>query len=105
MKFALEPSLSSEPSFFDNCVAALASEQPFVYSKLNHGFWERLVKIDALGFDAQNLLPQEAESVEKKLGIVGSAFTETGFLQELLNILGRLPVPEAGFNFCPSLDA
>ena len=23
----------------------------------------------------------------------------------MLNILGRLPVPEAGFNFCPSLDA
>ena len=105
MKFQLEPLLPREPFFFDNCVAALAADRPFVYSKINHGFWERLVQIDKLGFDAINLAPQDAEIVDRKLGMTGSAFAETGFLQELLDILKDLPAPETGFNFTASIDA
>jgi dTDP-4-amino-4,6-dideoxygalactose transaminase len=86
-------------------VRALETNEPFVYAKLNHGFWERLVRIEQLGYDIDAIGEAEAGEIERKLNIAGSAFIETGFLAELFALLASLPAPSEGFHFAATVDA
>jgi hypothetical protein len=92
MHFDLEPKVDLAGPIFDESVRALETNKPFVYAKLNHGFWERLVRIERLGYDIDAIGEAEAGEIERRLNIAGSAFIETGFLAELFarpSTLGR----------------
>jgi dTDP-4-amino-4,6-dideoxygalactose transaminase len=103
MHFDLEPRVDLAGSIFDESVRALESNKPFVYAKLNHGFWERLVRIERLGYDIDAIGEAEAGEIERRLNIAGSAFVETGFLAELFALLTSLPAPSEGFHFAATV--
>ncbi len=98
-----EPLLDQTCPELDRTIAALAAARGHCSAKLNHGFWERLVRLDRLGFDFRDPACDGA-AADHALGIKGSAFCEGGFLAELLALMADMPAPETGFDFCASLS-
>jgi hypothetical protein len=105
MHFDLEPKVDLAGPLFDESVRALGTNEPFVYAKLNHGFWERLVRIERLGYNVDAIGEAQAREIERRLNIAGSALLETGFLAELFALLASLPAPSEGFHFAATVDA
>ena len=89
----LEPELAPNNVVFERVIDALNADKPIVYSKINHGFWERLVALEAEGFD---LLETDAAKTYEMDHL--AAFRrptpfmfEGGFAREILSDLKNYP--------------
>ncbi len=101
-----EPWVSRCNPAYDFIVNQLASGRPFIFSKLNHGFWERLEVIESLGYRLDNLSELSDEQVvqlESRIGAQGTFFIAEGFLTELLDLFRTYDDRSSNFYFAPSL--
>lgn len=88
---------------YQRIVGALRDGQPIAYTKKNHGFWERLIRIERL----HGSLAISDDAIARPLDAqTGSPFFfESGFVPEVLELLknGVSDLPD--FVFCASIDA
>jgi hypothetical protein len=60
----------------------------FSYTKINHGFWERLIRVRHLTGGTLEASPSEAEAFDSQTG--SPCFLASGFAKELLGLLGTM---------------
>ena len=82
MRSRLEPELSKNDPVFDHLISALRVGQPIAYSKINHGFWERLVALERDGgFD---LLENDPKRLKEMDDFIRKIYY---FVQWLMNLI------------------
>lgn len=102
-----EPKLDTKNPGFDWIVNELTKKNPFYFLKLNHGFWERLVQIENLGFqleDIDSLSSNQIADIEKKIRVEGVCFFAGGFLSDLLRLFREYRPKSHTFIFVSSLQ-
>lgn len=102
-----EPKLERSNPGYDWILKEIATLKPFYFLKLNHGFWERLVQIEKLGYELAGidaLNSEQISEIEKITGVSGSYFVEDGFLSELLYLFKAYRPQENSFVFVSSLQ-
>ncbi len=102
-----EPKLERSNPGYDWILKEIATLEPFYFLKLNHGFWERLVQIQKLGYelaDIDALNSEQIAVIEKVTGVSDSYFVEDGFLSELLYLFKAYRPQENSFVFVSSLQ-
>ena len=102
-----EPKLERSNPGYDWILKEIATLEPFYFLKLNHGFWERLVQIQKLGYelaDIDALNSEQIAEIEKVTGVSDSYFVEDGFLSELLYLFKAYRPQENSFVFVSSLQ-
>ena len=102
-----EPKLERSNPGYDWILKEIATLKPFYFLKLNHGFWERLVQIQKLGYelaDIGTLEPNEISEIEKKINAEGIGFFSEGFLDELLDLFNKYRFHSHSFIFVSSLQ-
>ncbi|WP_427450770.1 hypothetical protein [Litorimonas sp. WD9-15] len=101
----LEPDVRRDDDVFSFMVRSILTKTPFIYSKINHGFWERLVAIEAEGFDIREPAPdtrREMDRLEKFHRVTPHMF-EGGFVEEMLSLLENSPKRRANYIFSAGL--
>ncbi len=102
-----EPKLERSNPGYDWILKKIDTLKPFYFLKLNHGFWERLVQIEKLGYelaDIDALSSEQIAEIEKVTGVSGTYFVEDGFLSELLYLFKAYRPQENSFVFVSSLQ-
>ncbi|MPZ55016.1 MAG: hypothetical protein GEU91_00690 [Rhizobiales bacterium] len=79
----MESGTGADP-VFDAIVDGLLGNRPTGYTKLNHGFWERLVRIETLIGTFSVSDEDRAREIDRRTGT--PFFLETGFLPEFLDL-------------------
>ena len=102
--FSLSPRINSDLPSFNHIVERLRDDGGFIFSKLNHGFWERLARLRRLGVQLDEISRCHGSEIDKALGIPGQNFAAGGLLVDLLDRLPNLPDPCSGFEFVASLE-
>lgn len=102
--FHANPPVPRENPGFHHVLREVQSNRSFLFCKLNHGFWERLARLERLGIARSELSSRRDRSLDDLLGIRGSMFAEGGLLAELLAGMQSLPPPSSGVNFVASLS-
>ena len=85
----------------------LLTSEPFYFLKLNHGFWERLARIENLGYSLDELRflnQKQIEELERAIGAYKSYFVGDGFLDEFLNLLMMQKAASKSLFFVSSLQ-
>ena len=72
-------------------------DRHFSYTKINHGFWERLIRIKALTGGTLDVKPAEAEALDAQTG--KPCFLATGFLKEFLGLIAGIGSLPGDFRF------
>jgi dTDP-4-amino-4,6-dideoxygalactose transaminase len=81
----------------DGYIADIKARRPFASTKINHGFWERLVVCERLRNEGIN----DPVELDRISGEAPYLF-ETGFHDELLQLLNRLPSMRGKIDFSAS---
>lgn len=102
--FYASPPAPPENLGFHHILRKVQSYHSYLFCKLNHGFWERLARLERLGIARSELSSRRDRSLDDLLGIGGSMFAESGLLAELLVGIRSLPPPSSGINFVGSLS-
>ena len=58
-----EPKLERSNPGYDWILKEIATLEPFYFLKLNHGFWERLVQIQKLGYELADIDALNSEQI------------------------------------------
>lgn len=101
----LEPLVESENNVYNRIIAALKMKTPVVYSKINHGFWERLVEIERMGHSYLETNRETAAIIDKQGARPSPYFVELGFVSELLEIFQNIPRESKNFIFSAGLSS
>lgn len=101
--FYCAPRILRSNSGFEELVRMVRGGQRVFFLKLNHGFWERLAKLERAGIPREDFDSTEGSVVDELLGISGTQFAEGGLLKELLSFIKNAPSPKSGFHFIPSM--
>ena len=103
----LEPEISGDDPVYDRLIDGLNSEQRVVYAKINHGFWERLVALEKLGFDLNERDPKRLKEMDDVLVLNRPApfMFEGGFVEGLFSCLRSIPHSDKNYIFSASLLA
>ena len=101
---SLEPYVEQEDEVFDLMIDALRTNEPFIFTKINHALWERLVFLDREGMDYLTNDPEEAVRIDH-LKRNTPALVETGFLEELFELLSKIPVNKPNLLICAGLGS
>lgn len=73
----------------------------FSYTKINHGFWERLIRIRRLnGGTLEVETAAQAEALDARTGT--PCFLATGFVQELFDLMAGIGSLPGDFRFAAS---
>lgn len=102
-----EPQIQGNNPGYDWILNNILTLEPFYFLKLNHGFWERLARIENLGYSLDELkfLNQEQiEELERAIGAYQNYFIEDGFLDEFLNLLMMQKAASKSLFFVSSLQ-
>jgi len=101
----LEPGVRRDDVVFNFMERSILAETPFVYSKINHGFWERLVAIEAEGFDIRQADPSTQRKMDRleKFHRVTPHMFEGGFVEEILSSLESIPKQRSTYIFSAGL--
>lgn len=102
--FRAMPELSGPQPGFKEILSRLKTGHDFTFCKLNHGFWERLARLERLGVPREQITGRSGEELDRLLGIPGTHFAEGGLLAELLSSLQGLPPPDDRLFVVPSLS-
>lgn len=101
--FRAAPILDADQPGFGHVLQLMKGNDRFAYCKINHGFWERLARLEKHGIARDNILTTPGKTLDKKLGIGGSMFAEGGMLAELLGFMRDAAHPSVGMHFVASL--
>ena len=93
---------ADQPGFVD-LLARVETGTPFTFCKINHGFWERLAKLERLNVSRESFALYDGAELDARLGIAGSQFFQGGMAIDVLDWMGTLPDIENGMLFVPSL--
>ncbi|MEM6636238.1 MAG: DegT/DnrJ/EryC1/StrS family aminotransferase [Pseudomonadota bacterium] len=102
-RFLTVPKLNVDQPGYDYVLQKLAREESFAYAKVNHGIWERLVRLEQKGVTRHAFLTAAGCEIDRVIGIEGSLLAESGMLADFLREITSLPSPRTGMNFVPSL--
>src|SRR5690606_36245829 len=80
----LGPGLVGEDPLYESIVADLREGRPVAYTKLNHGFWERLVRVERLVGTFSVPDRDHAREIDARTGT--PFFLEGGFVEEFLDL-------------------
>lgn len=101
--FRAAPLITEDQPGFHRILDMLANNQKFAFCKINHGFWERLARLEDSGVPRDTFITHPGADIDERLGIKGSKFAEGGILADLLTRIRNLPPPEQGMHFVASL--
>ena len=89
----LEPVQVKNDVHFDYILNRLTQNDPIVFSKINHGFWERMVAIEAAGETLLETNPEQAKVIDALPGYNRQTpyMLGSGFLRKLISIFKTLP--------------
>ncbi len=88
---------------FQEILSKVQAGTPFIFSKLNHGFWDRLAKLERLGISRDQFSDWDGAELDALLDIPKSNFFEGGIAKDLLEWIGTKPNLEDNIIFVPSL--
>lgn len=94
--------LEDQPGF-QEILSKVEAGTPFIFSKLNHGFWDRLAKLERLGIPREQFSNCDGAKLDALLDIPNSKFFEGGIATDLLEWIGTKPDLENNVIFVPSL--
>lgn len=101
--FFAEPRLTGMPAGYRFILDRMGTEGRFVYCKLNHGFWERLVRAETEGFSPEAIDQLSWAEFDAAIGHPRGNLARGGLLSDLLRKIAQLPSPGLGMNFVASL--
>ncbi|MCK8464477.1 DegT/DnrJ/EryC1/StrS family aminotransferase [Aliiroseovarius sp. S1339] len=101
--FRAAPVLDVDQPGFEHVLRLMEGNERFAFCKINHGFWERLAKLERLGVARDKILTTSGKTLDEMLGIGGSMFAEGGMLAELLGFMRDAARPDDGMHFVASL--
>ncbi|GGO55557.1 hypothetical protein GCM10011315_18300 [Roseovarius pacificus] len=102
--FRAAPVIEDDQPGFLRILDLLENDASFAFCKINHGFWERLARLEASGIDRESFATHPGDDIDARLGVKGSKFAEGGMLADLLTRMRDLPSPEQGMHFVASLS-
>lgn len=101
--FGVIPFLSDDQPGFKYVLDLMKQTERFAFCKINHGFWERLARLEGLGIPRDKIVGSRGKHIDELLGVGGSMFAEGGMLRDLLGFIKTAPSPENGMNFVATL--
>lgn len=107
LRTRLEPRVDRSDPVFDFIVDRIRADKPIVYSKINHGLWERLAAIEDAGYQIDEQEPHTTKAMDR-LEIFRRPtphMFEGSFVRELLDILQTIPTNNSNHIFAASLLA
>lgn len=103
-EFSATPRLTADQPGYEWVLRHLDGDGPFTFCKTNHGFWERLARLERNGVDRSQFETHDGADIDRLLGIAGSRMAEGGMLSELLGWMREKPDLDRGLCFVPSLE-
>ncbi|TFF23303.1 DegT/DnrJ/EryC1/StrS aminotransferase family protein [Jiella endophytica] len=98
------PWITADQPGYGRVLEGLAGDAPFTFCKINHGFWERLARLERLGIGRADFATADGAELDRILGIEGSRFAEGGMVADLLAWMADKPDLRRGLCFVPSLE-
>ena len=102
--FRAAPLITEDQPGFQRILDMLGDNESFAFCKINHGFWERLARLEDSGISREAFTSHNGGDIDDRIGIKGSKFAEGGMLADLLNRIKNLPPPDQGMHFVASLE-
>ena len=102
--FYAAPVHSADQIGFEHVLHLMKGNERFAFCKINHGFWERIARLEELGITRASILTTPGKRVDEMLGIGGSMWAESGLLAELFGFMSSAALPDDGMNFVASLS-
>ncbi|QPM91677.1 DegT/DnrJ/EryC1/StrS family aminotransferase [Pseudooceanicola algae] len=87
MGFRAMPEISGDQPGFGMILDRVVEGQSFAFCKLNHGFWERMARLEAAGLVRDRIAAHPGAEIDRMLGVSGTYFAEGGLIADLLTAL------------------
>lgn len=97
----MSPWVDGDQPGFHFILEQLASDVPFTFCKLNHGFWEGLANLVKNGHAPETLIELSDEQIDDSLGL--KDWSKGGMVSDLLGMMPLMPNPNSGLHFVASL--